>query len=78
MISTIILTTDIASITQIMTYSIISVFTLITVLALKEILTTESYKNKRIHAFIQGATIATIPLLTVFLSIINYKIKAFI
>ena len=74
MISTVTATTTAVALTQVMTYSIIAVIALIAFLALKEILTTESYGNKRIQAFIEGSNVAIVPLLMVFVSIIGYKV----
>ena len=74
MISTVTATTTIVAMTQVMTYSIIAVIALITVLALKEILNTESSKNKRIKSFVEGTNVAIVPLLLVFVSIVGYKV----
>ena len=74
MISTVTATTTIVSMTQVMTYSIIAVLALITFLAFKEILSAESEKNERIRSFVEGANIAIVPLLMVFVSIVGYKV----
>ena len=73
MISTVTATTTAVAMTQVMTYSIIAVIALIAFLALKEILSTESQKNERIKSFVQGANVAIVPLLMVFVSIVAYK-----
>ena len=74
MISTVTATTTAVAMTQVMTYSIISVIALITFLTFKEILSTESRKNKRIQSFVEGSNIAIVPLLMVFVSIVAYKV----
>jgi hypothetical protein len=78
MISTVTATTTMVAMTQVMTYSIIVVITLIAFLALKEILNTESNKNERIRAFVQGTNVAIVPLLVVFVSIVASKVVAVI
>ena len=74
MISTVTAATTAVAMTQVMTYSIISVIALITFLTFKEILSTESRKNKRIQSFVEGSNIAIVPLLMVFVSIVAYKV----
>ena len=74
MISTVTATTTAVAMTQVMNYSIISVIALITFLTFKEILSTESRKNKRIQSFVEGSNIAIVPLLMVFVSIVAYKV----
>lgn len=73
MISTVTTTTTAVTLTQVMTYSIIAVIALIAFLAFKEILSTSAHKNERIQTFIQGANVAIVPLLMVFVSIVGYK-----
>lgn len=74
MISTVTTTTTAVTLTQVMTYSIIAVIALIAFLAFKEILNTEAQKNERIQTFIEGANVAIVPLLMVFVSIVGYKV----
>lgn len=78
MISTVTATTTAVAMTQVMTYSIIAVITLISFLALKEILSTESRKNERMKSFVEGSNVAIVPLLMVFVSIVAYKVVAVI
>ncbi len=77
MISTVTTTTMTISTADVMTLSIIAVVTLIVFLALKEILTSESEKES-IKSFLNGANIAIIPLLLVFVAIVAYKVVAII
>ncbi len=74
MISTVTATTAAAAMTNITTYSIIAVIALITFLAVKEILSTESHKNRRMQSFVEGSNIAIVPLLMVFVSLVAYKV----
>ena len=74
MISTVTATTTAVAMTQVMTYSIISVIALITFLTFKEILSTESRKNKKMQSFVEGSNTAIVPLLMVFVSIVAYKV----
>lgn len=73
MISTVTITTMTMTSTQAMTYGIIAVITLIMLLAAKEILSSET-DNKRVKSFIKGSTVAIIPLLLVFISIVAFKV----
>ena len=74
MISTVTTTTTAVTLTQVMTYSIIAVIALIAFLAFKEILNAETHKNERIKSFVEGANVAIVPLLMVFVSIVGYKV----
>ena len=74
MISTLTTTTMTVTLMQAMTYSIIAIIALIVLLASKEILNTESRKNKQIHSFIKGTNVAILPLLMVFTAIVAYKV----
>jgi hypothetical protein len=74
MISTVTTTTTAVTLTHVMTYSIIAAIALIAFLALKEILHTEAQKNERLQTFIDGANVAIVPLLMVFVSIVGYKV----
>lgn len=74
MISTVTTTTTTVTTTQVMAYSIIAVISLIVFLALKEVLSAESPKNKRIRAFITSSNVAIVPLLLVFAAIVAYKV----
>jgi hypothetical protein len=78
MISTVTATTTIVAMTQVMTYSIIAVIALLTILTLKEILNTESRKNKRVKSFVEGSNVAIVPLLMVFVSLVASKVVAVI
>lgn len=60
---------------EIMTYSIITVVTLLIILALKLILSNETQKNKKIADFINGTNVVILPLTFVFLvSVVLYEI----
>lgn len=74
MISTVTTTTTAVTLTQVMTYSLIAVIALIAFLAFKEMLIAEAHKNERIQTFVQGANVAIVPLLMVFVSIVGYKV----
>jgi hypothetical protein len=74
MISTVTAVTTALAMTQVMTYSIISVIALLAFLTFKEILSTESRQNKRMQSFVEGSNIAIVPLLMVFVSIVAYKV----
>jgi predicted CDP-diglyceride synthetase/phosphatidate cytidylyltransferase len=74
MISTVTATTTAVAMTEVMTYSIIAVIALISFLALKEILSTESRKNEQMKSFVEGSNVAIVPLLMVFVSIVAYKV----
>ena len=73
MISTVTTTTAAVTTAQAMTYSIIAVLALITLLAIKEILSSET-NNKRVKSFVNGSNVAIIPLLLVFVSIVAFKV----
>ena len=73
MISTVTTTTAAVTTTQAMTFGIIAVLALITLLAIKEILSSET-NNKRVQSFVKGSNIAIIPLLLVFVSIVDLKL----
>ena len=74
MISTVTTTTTAVTLTQVMTYSIVAVIALIAFLAIKEILSAEAQKNELLKSFVEGANIAIVPLLMVFVSIVGYKV----
>ncbi len=74
MISTVTATMTAVAMTHVMNYSIIAVIALISFLVFKEILSTESHKNRRLKSFVEGSNIAIVPLLMVFVSIIGYKV----
>lgn len=73
MISTVTTITTTVTTAQVMKYSIIAVVTLIIFLILREILSAEVDKNKRVESFVKRSNIAIYPLLIVFLAIIGYK-----
>ena len=74
MISTVTATTTTTVTTgDIMTYSIIAVLALITLLAVKEILSSET-GNKKAQSFLKGSNVAIVPLLLVFVSIVAFKV----
>ncbi|AEG18398.1 hypothetical protein MSWAN_1384 [Methanobacterium paludis] len=77
MISTVTTTTAAVTTTQAMTFGIIAVLALITLLAIKEILSSET-NNKRVQSFVKGSNIAIIPLLLVFVSIVGFKVVSVI
>ena len=77
MISTVTTLTAVTT-AQVMTYNIIALIALITLLALKEVLSTEAYKNKRIKLFVEGSNTAIVPLLLVFTTVIAYKLVTII
>jgi hypothetical protein len=72
MISTVTATTTTVSTGDIMTYGIIAVLALITLLTVKEILSSET-GNKKAQSFLEGSNVAIIPLLLVFVSIVAFK-----
>ena len=72
MISTV--TTTTVTTTEVMAYSnIIIVIALITLLALKEILSSET-ESRSLKSFVKGSNIAIVPLLLVFVAIVAYKV----
>ena len=75
MISTVTTTTTTVSTADVMTFSIIAVVSLIVFLALKEILSSES-ERETVKSFLNGANVAIIPLLLVFVAIVAYKVVA--
>jgi len=78
MISTIIFATSTWTTTQIIIYNTVAIIALIVLLNLREILSAKSYENKRIRSFVEGANIATIPLMMVFIFTIYDKMISFI
>lgn len=74
MISTVTTTTTAITTAQVLTYSSIAVAALIAFLALKEVLSSEARKNKRIQSFIEGSNVAIVPLLLVFVALVGYKV----
>ncbi len=74
MISTVTTTTMTITQTQVMSLGVIAVISLIVFLALKEILSSEAGKKPSVQSFLNGANVAIIPLLIVFMAIIAYKI----
>lgn len=74
MISTLIITENVIDVKQASTYGMITVSALIIILAFKEILSAETYKNNQIKSFIDGSNVLIIPLLLIFTSIIIYKV----
>jgi len=75
MISTVTTTTTTISTAEVMTFSIIAVVSLIVFLTLKEILSSES-ERETVKSFLNGANVAIIPLLLVFVAIVAYKVVA--
>ncbi len=78
MISTVTTTTTTVTTAQVMAYSIIAVISLIAFLAIKEILSSEADKNKRMKSFVSGSNVAIVPLLIVFTAIVAYKVVTLI
>ncbi len=78
MISTVTTTTMAVTQGQIMSYGAIAVISLIVFLALKEIMSSEAGKRPSVHSFLNGANIAIIPLLLVFMAIVAYKVVSVI
>ncbi|MCZ3367504.1 MULTISPECIES: hypothetical protein [Methanobacterium] len=74
MISTVTATMTTVTMTQVMDYSMIAAIALITFLAIKEILSSETNKNERMKSFVNGSNVAIGPLLCVFVAIVTYKI----
>ncbi|GEM_PF-3077552 len=75
MISTVSTVTTTITSTQAWNYGIIAVVTLIALLAIKEILSSET-DNKYVQSFIKGSKVAIIPLLLVFVSIVAFKVAS--
>ena len=73
MISTVTTTTTTVTTPEVMAYSIIAVIALITFLAIKEILSSET-ENQKVKSFVKGSNIAIVPLLLVFVAIVAYKV----
>ncbi|MEG3223984.1 MAG: hypothetical protein BME94_00295 [Methanobacteriales archaeon Met13] len=73
MISTVTTTTTTMT-TEIMSIGVIAVVALILLLALKEILSSETGKNRQINRFVQSSNVGIVPLLLVFASIVTYKV----
>jgi hypothetical protein len=73
MISTVNTTTAAVTTMQAMNYSIIAVLALITLLAMKEILSSKT-NDKRVKAFVNGFNVAIIPLLLIFINIVTFKV----
>ena len=74
MISTLSTMTTTITTAQVMNYGIIVVVALIIFLALKEILSAGSNKNKRMQSFVRGSNIAIVPLILIFIAIVAYKV----
>jgi hypothetical protein len=73
MISSITTITAAVTTVQAMNYSIVVVLALITLLAIKEILSSRT-NDKRVKSFIKGSNVLIIPLLLVFISIVSFKV----
>lgn len=63
---------------DIINYSIIAVIALIIFLALKEILSANADKSKRMKSFSKGSNIAIVPLVLIFVVIVAYKVMTVI
>lgn len=60
--------------TDVMGLGVIAVVALILLLALKEILSSETEKNYKISRFVRSSNVGIVPLLLVFTAIVTYKV----
>ena len=60
--------------TDVLSLGVIAVVALILLLALKEILSSETEKNYKISRFVRSSNVGIVPLLLVFAAIVTYKV----
>lgn len=74
MISTVTTATTTVTIEQTMAFGVVAIVSLIAFLALREIMSPEAENRPSVASFIRGSTVAIVPLLLVFVTIVGYKV----